>query len=469
MTFIRSLTSALCPMTAAEVRSNPVATMLTVAAVTFVGTTGSAMAAPQADLEHAILGEAALLMGDCGSTIAQQSAGAAEFESGFALGRAQEVLAIGGEYTSMLAQGLRYLCEVEGMSTCEAASVCEGLSVDLILAGETIGVEDFKSASTHLASAAAAYRDVFSFETNGAVPEELQKLFVVSAASLDRASAMLSVLADPAAFNEAVAYPLEMHASGLDAMLVELNEPAQYGWPAGFLSTECYVGGNFIGKWAPGSVRATQLARLEASAILDGWLQRGPQGSLDALGGAAVLQSLHGFGANMRDSMYGLRSMLMNGLVVEGPCSFECQTDDDCGGCRIAKTGQGLENYNPEKLDEARLVVELLMEIDVTRRGISLTPEALRDAVSSAFSDLIDKLIAKSGHLYILMERNRCVFSWCFIFWEESDCVVVKSEWVKVPLPITLELSPIKTWKASAWETAAKEAERAANTWCQQN
>jgi len=70
MTFIRSLTSALCPMTAAEVRSNPVATMLTVAAVTFVGTTGSAMAAPQSDLEHAILGEAALLMGDCGSTIA---------------------------------------------------------------------------------------------------------------------------------------------------------------------------------------------------------------------------------------------------------------------------------------------------------------------------------------------------------------------------------------------------------------
>jgi len=469
MTFIRSLTSALCPMTAAEVRSNPVATMLTVAAVTFVGTTGSAMAAPQVDVEHAILGEAALLMGDCGSTIAQQSAGAAEFESGAALDRAQQVLAVGGEYTSMLAQGLRHLCEVEGMSTCEAASVCEGMSFDLAMAGEMISVQDFKSASTHLASAAAAYRDVFSFETNGAVPEELQKLFVVSAASLDRASAMLSVLANPAAFNETMAYPLEMHASGIDAMLMELQDPAEYGWPTGFLATQCYVGGNYVGKWADGTAGATRLARSEAQLVLDGWLKRGTQGSLDLLGGAAVLHSLNGFGANMRDSMYGLRSMLLNGLVVDGPCTFECQNDADCGGCRIAKTGVGLAYLNPDEIDDARLAADLVLEIDVTRRGISVMPDALRDAVSSAFSDLVDKLLAKSGHLYILMEKNECVFSRCFIFWEESDCELMKSEWVKVPLPILQELSPMRSWNASAWKTAAKAAQRAANTWCQQN
>ncbi|MCE2884206.1 MAG: hypothetical protein LW806_04810 [Planctomycetaceae bacterium] len=469
MTFIRCLTSVLCPITAAEDRLNPVGTVLVIASVAIGGAAGSASAAPQVDVEHAILGEAALLMGDCGSTIAQQSAGAAEFETGAALDRATQVLAVGGEYTSMLAQGLRHLCEVEGMSTCEAAGVCEGLSVDLALAGEMIGAQDLKSASAHLASAAAAYRDIFSFETNGAIPEELQKMFVVSAASLDRASAMLSVLANPAAFNAAVAYPLEAHASGLDAMLGELNEPAEYGWPAGFLSTECYVGGNYVGKWANGTVPATQLARLDAQAVLDGWLQRGTQGSLELFGGAAVLHSLHGFGANMRDSMYGLRSMILNGLVVDGPCTFECQNDDDCGGCRIAKTGVGLAYYNPEELDEARLVVDLLLEIDVTRRGISLTPEALRDAVSSAFSDLIDKLIAKSGHLYILMERNRCIFSRCFIFWEESDCVVTKSEWVKVPLPILQELTPVKMWRSGEWKVASKAATRAANDWCRQN
>lgn len=457
MSFDRSFVSARAPLGALAI------------SLAVAGTAGTVCAAPQADLEHLILSETALAMGDCGSVVAQQSAGAAEYDATQALERAAQVLAVTGEYTAFVAQGLRHLCEAEGLSTCESAARCEAMTEDFQRAGQMIADRDLKTAAILVASAADAYRDVFSFETNGAISDALRLSFTASANSLDAASAMLSVLASPGAFNEATAYPLEVYASGIEAMLAELRVPAEYGWPSGFLQVEHYVGGNFDGKWDAGTQLASQLERPEAKLILNGWSQLGPQGVLDAFGGAAVLQSLHGFGSGMRDCMYGLRADLMKGLVVDGWCDLECQNDQNCGGCRIREVGIGLAYHNPDEVKDARLVVDLLLEIDVTRRGVSLTPDALRNAVSDAFGDLIDKLLARSGYLYIHMERNRCVFSRCFIFWEESDCTVAKKEWVKVPLPVVQQLTPTRLWSAGEWRTAAKAAQRAAADWCRLN
>ena len=429
-----------------------------------------ASARPQAaDLEHFIIGEASLALGDCGAVMAQQSADYAEVSTPVALARASTLLSQTSGVTSDLATGLRFLCEQHGMASCESAEAFEQASADLALAASSITNGDYAQASVTLASATDQLEAIFSFDTENGAPDSLRESYRAARQSLDEASSVLAVLADSSTFDVVYRHVSGIQNEGLAAMLQRLQTPADFGWPRGFLDADLIVGSNYPGKWAPGTIHTLGLSHPVSQQILDSWSQTTSDQLLENLGGGALLLAVNTAGHNLRDALYGLRAYINEGHPVGISCVMVCQNDQDCQPCRIVEGGFGFAYANPADVDEARLLIRLFLSIEIKHRGISQPNGWLRDAVKDAIHDLVEQLQANSGHLYIRVEKERCVITSCWIFWDESECVKVKSGWLKVPLTALQNRTPPRMWTDAQFDLAARSAERVANQWCARN
>lgn len=431
---------------------------------------GAASAAPQAvDFEHFIIAEAALTLGDCGAIMAQQSADYAESDTPTAIERTAALLSATSTATSEIAAGLLFLCESHGMSSCEAAVEFGSVSDELARASGLVASHDYALASESLARATDQLEALFPLTGGDGLPDSLRESYRAAMQSLDEASAVLSVLGDGSTFGEAHRHLSSVQSQGLEAMLQQLQTPANFGWPAGFLGAELLTGSNFAGQWAPGTTSTTGLSHPVSQQILNDWSQTTSAQLVADLGGGALLLAIHNAGHNLRDAMYGLRAYINSRHAVGILCEIRCLNDNVCAPCRISKLGFGFARANPEQVDEARLIIELLLAIEVKRRGVAHSPEWLRDSVNDAVNGLLDQLQSNSGFLYITVEEGFCHFSPCWIFWDESECRVRASGWIKVPLPIAQQMTPPRMWSKGDWRGAQNAAQRAAAAWCAAN
>lgn len=421
------------------------------------------------DLEHVVIAAVAEELGDVGAVVEYESLGYVELSNEDAFENAMEVCTLAGAMCSDLADGLTILCTVYSLDTCDAATLTSDLSETFEEASQFIDDGGLGAAADSLRTARAQLAELMSMENSG-LPSGVQVSFEQALAALNGAADVLDVLDDDTALAAGMDYIAELRAIGADEMLIELQTPADYGWPSGFLDAEHLVTANYVGKWDETAI-AANLEHTISESILASWETLGGAGGvLDTFGGAALVGQLHRFGGHLSDGMYLLRDFINASGEVGILCDYDCQSDQDCAGCTITKSGVGLENHNPEEVKKVKFVVDLVLEIDVTRRGVSAPgmADAIRDAVGDAFGDLVDKLLAKSGHLYIFVEKEKCVFSSCFIFSDESECVK-KSDWVKVTLSYIQRNTAIKNWTSGMWDAAEAAAGTAASAWCAAN
>jgi hypothetical protein len=431
--------------------------LFAVAATMLASTT---LAAPDAGIQGFVVGEATALMGDCGATIVQQAADSQGATVSFAVARAAAILDTTAEFTAVLSGGLDYLCQHEGLSTCDSAVASAELSAELSQASALLASGDLKSAAESIRVAKAKYDGVFSFGRASTVPAELRERFASASASLGRVAQLLETVADPAGFVAALAPALELSSAGAESMLAELVEIEPVQWPASF-PAEAIVDAAVDGaNFAPGTDGAAAIASDETKMLFADWREIGAQGVLDRHAGAMLLETLGEFGNGLRDGMYGLHAELEGAGEEEFWCEFKCQADADCGPCHMVKAGMGDHLSNPEQLWFNWAIVEFSLEIDAPGGG-----EATRDAIEEAIRGIAGKFTF-GIELYIQMEYRSCVFSDCWFFDRESECEATKNEWIRLDLPAIFSLIRTANWRDQEWATAAKIAQKAADQWC---
>ncbi len=429
-------------------------------------------AAPKSGVEEMVLSAVSQSIGDVGSVMAYYTVASVEMTKPQAIQQCGDMLATTGQMTSGLAAGLSLLCSQYGLQTCDAANTASSLSQHLTLAGQHIQQANFEQASIEVRGARLKLSQLMTLEGTGVVPEDVREQFQASMSAFDAAADLLMVIGSPSAFSKCFEYVFEQHVpSNPSAMLSSLQDPPVFGWPADLFPYEVIDVDYQAGMWNDGGELATGLALPISQSILTTWQQLGPANVLNTYGFAALASTFNSAGADLQGSMYALRDLFNFGLEVSGACPEECLTDDDCGGCTITKVGVGLEVYNPDEVKTAKLVVDWVLKIDVARRGVHspTSSKQIRDAVKKAFSTLTDKLLSKSGHLYMYMVANYCEKSWCYLFWWEYKCKVKKEEWVKVPLPASQTLKAVKSWSATDWQTAESAMDSEAAAWCAAN
>lgn len=423
----------------------------------------SAMAAPQAEAHRFIVGETASLMGDCGATIAQQAADAQELSVAMAVARAAEILGATSEYASILANGLEYLCHHEGMTSCDAAAESHAMAADFALAAQMLSAGDLKSAAMALRDAKGRYDEVFSFGRAATLPDGQRESFAAASASLGATADMLDTLADPTAFVEYLKPGLEASESGAASMLATIRSVEPIEWPAGFVGAEIVGFPTNGADFSEGSAHAAALAGADVQALLASWRQIGAEGVLERLGGEILLSRLEDFGSNLRDGMYGLRADIAVGSEVPFDCELKCQNDNDCSVCHIVRAGLSSKEENPTQWWWNSAIIDTAVEIDPQQRANRID----REAIIEAFSKLAQKFPGFYTELWIEMESQKCSNTLCWLIDRESECVTDETKWIHVPLSLSASQHQPEKWTTADWAEVAKNSEKAARDWCQ--
>ena len=450
-------------------RSNPTIrpsllhAMPSIAAAVATTLATSALAAPQVDPRLFVIGETASLMGDCGATVAQQASDAQEIGVASAVARAAEILGATAEYASILANGLEYLCEHEGMTSCDAAAESHAMAADFALAAQLLGAGDLKSAAVALRDAKGRYDEVFSFGRAATLPDGLRERFAAASASLESTAVLLDQLADPTSFVEYLKPSLEASESGAASMLATIRAVEPIEWPASFVGAEIVGFPTNGADFGEGGAHASAFAGAGVQALFASWRQIGAEGVLQRHGGEILLGRLARFGANLRDGMHGLRADMAAGSEVAFDCELKCQNDGDCSVCQIVRAGMGSGSFTPDDIGRADAIVEAAVEI-----SLQFNPNPIdREAIEQAISQLALKKFEPFLDLFVEMESYKCENTSCWIIHRESECVSKEKAWVLVPLERHHIINPPSKWAPADWGAAARSAEKAARDWCQ--
>lgn len=417
------------------------------------------------DLEHVVIAAVAEDVGDIGAITEYESIGFVELTNAQALDTTADICAVAGAMWSDLADGLTILCTVYSLDTCDAAVVASDLSQAFIDAGQFVEDAGYADAADALRAARSRLDDLMSM-SNAGLPSAVRTSFDQALGALDGAAIMLDLLDDDTGLQAVIDYVAELRAIGSDEMLIQLQDPADYAWPSGFLDTSLYVTGNYAGKWEETAI-AANFELEETQDIFESWETLDASGVVGSLAGAALVGQLHEFGNHLSDGMYLFRDLINGGLNVAIWCNIVCVVDAQCGPCAVTKAAFGVALLNPDEVAATKKAARRLVEIDAARRGATppATADDVADAAGGALEDLTDKLVARSGHLYIHMTGEICVFSPCFIFWVESECVKVE-EWVKVSIPLVQQMTPASAWTNAQWDAALTAAIADALAWC---